>query len=367
MRISAIAIGLLTLINECTPIHSGGTGMNPPTMVAETEAKQPIQEAKTARATFAGGCFWCMEGPFEAEAGVLEVLAGYTGGAVVNPTYEQVSSGSTGHLEAIQVVYDPTKVSYERLLDIFWRQIDPTDDGGQFVDRGGQYGSAIFCHDEEQRRLAEASKEALAKSGRFAKRIVTPIRTLETFYPAENYHQDYYKRNPLRYKFYRFNSGRDRFLKKTWRDTEGAGQRPSESELKARLTALQYAVTQKEATEPAFDNAYWDNKREGIYVDVVSGEPLFSSTDKFDSGTGWPSFTKPIETGLVTEQEDRKLFRARTEVRSRKAGSHLGHVFPDGPAPTGQRYCINSAALRFIPKEELEKEGYGQYISLFEK
>jgi peptide methionine sulfoxide reductase msrA/msrB len=311
-------------------------------------------------ATFAGGCFWCMVSPFDEQPGIIEVVSGYTGGHKENPTYEEVCSDTTGHYEAIQITFDPAVFPYGKLLKLFWQQIDPTDAGGQFNDRGLSYRTAIFYHNEEQRLEAEASKAEVAGSGRFpGKPIVTEILPAGPFYRAEEKHQHYYKKNPFHYNLYREGSGRAGFIRENWK------KKKSDEELKKELTPLQFEVTRRNATEPPFRNDFWDHTEDGIYVDIISGEPLFSSRDKYDAGCGWPSFTRPIRRNEIEEKFDTSHGMRRIEVRAKTSDSHLGHVFDDGPGPDRARYCINSAALRFIPKDKLEEEGYAEFLTQF--
>jgi peptide methionine sulfoxide reductase msrA/msrB len=340
-------------------------------------APASMAPAKPQVAIFAGGCFWSMQSALEKVYGVMAVVSGYTGGTTKRPNYQNYAAG--GHVEAVQVTWDPTRMSYRELLDAYWHHTDPTDAGGQFVDRGPQYRPVVFWTDEQQRSEAEASKAALAKTGRFKAPIVTEIRKAEPFFPAEGYHQDFAMKNPDRYKEYFMGSGRAEFFTKVWgrnalmdpaappKAANGQWHKPSQDQLRRTLNAMQFDVTQRDGTEPPFENEYFNNERAGIYVDIVSGEPLFSSTDKFDSGTGWPSFTRPLVPSNVVLKTDRTLGMTRTEVRSRYADSHLGHLFDDGPAPTGLRYCMDSASLRFIPVGDMQKEGYGQYLKLFER
>ena len=340
-----------------------------------TEAQSALA-AETKTAILAGGCFWCVESDFEKLPGVLGVISGYSGGTLENPSYANYAEG--GHREVVEVSYDPARVSFANLVEYLIKHSDPTDPKGSFYDRGRQYSPAVYFETEEERKAALKVFDAINKLGVYEKPLALELLPIMPFYPAEEYHQDYARNNYLKYSYYRNASGRDGFIQKHWGEntvpsltSDNIGNyenfnKPPEEALREQLTPLQYQVTQENGTEQAFDNEYWNNEKEGIYVDIISGEPLFSSLDKFDSGTGWPSFTKPLEPANVVLLEDNILFYKRVEVRSRFADSHLGHIFKDGPPEKGGlRYCMNSAALRFIAKEDLEEQGYGQYLSLF--
>jgi len=338
--------------------------------------------------TLAGGCFWCTEGYFQEEEGIIDAVSGYAGGDESTASYLTVVKGTTKHREAVQITYDPTIISTEEVLDIYWAHIDPTNTEGQFADKGFQYTTAIFYHTKEQEMIAKDSKARLAASGVFDAPIATTVTPFTTFFRAEEYHQDYYKKASDHYNRYKKASGREGFVEETWAkdaaidfltstETKSvksvAPPKKDEydytdeeiAELLKNLDPLAYHVVAENGTESPFNNAYWNNKAQGIYVDVVTGKPLFSSTHKYDSGTGWPSFWRTIDDDSVTMNEDNSLSTSRTEIRS--DGGHVGHVFDDGPVEEGgRRFCTNSASLRFVPKEEMVGEGYGKYLYLFE-
>lgn len=303
---------------------------------------------------FAGGCFWGVQAYFARIYGVAETTVGYANGKTQNPTYQELAA--TGHAETVHIRYDPQRVSLATLLQHFFRIIDPTTLNRQGPDVGTQYRTGIYYQDERDKPIIEA---AVAKEqSKYEAPLATEVRKLQHYYSAEADHQDYLENNPGGYCHINFAA-----LNQA-PEIEAAGYRvPVESELKSKLTSLQYKVTRGSQTEPPFDNEFWNHYEKGIYVDVVTGEPLFLSTDKFESGCGWPSFSKPITSGVVKTHEDNSFGMKRTEVRSRVGDSHLGHVFDDGPKKLGGlRYCINSASLRFIPLAEMDKAGYGELV-----
>lgn len=334
--------------------------------------------------TLAGGCFWCTEAYFQEHTGVADAISGYAGGSEQDASYLKVSKGTTAHREAVQITYDPEVISTEEILDIYWSHIDPTDTEGQFADRGFQYTTAIFYHNDAQKEAVLDSKKRLEQSKVFTEPIATEILPFANFFKAEDYHQDYYKKASAHYERYKEGSGRAGFVEETWAkdaaikflETEQATPMKKTiktdynytdeeiAEMLKNLDPLAYHVVAENGTESPFNNKYWDNKAVGIYVDVVTGKPLFSSTHKYDSGTGWPSFWRTIDDDSVTLHEDNSLSTTRTEVRS-DAG-HVGHVFNDGPVEEGgRRFCTNSASLLFVPKEEMKSQGYEKYLYLF--
>lgn len=342
-------------------------------------------DAKTATMLVAGGCFWCVEADLEKLPGVIEVVSGYAEGSNENPTYENYAKN--GHREVAEVTFNPAVVSFEEILIYAMKHMDPTDADGMFADRGNYYSAAFYYETSEQKDRIDSLIADVNENGPYDAPLAIEVLKRPTFWEAEGYHQNYYKGtlSALKYTYYRNASGRDAFIEKNWGSDTGASlswrsaqgtaseaewknfEKPSDAVLQTSLTDIQYKVTQKNGTEKSFSNEYWDTHAAGIYVDVVSGEPLFSSTHKFDSGTGWPSFTRPIDFSFVTEKEDYVLLQKRTEIRSAIADSHLGHVFNDAPKELGGvRYCMNSASLRFVAKENMQQEGYGDFLYLFE-
>lgn len=321
-------------------------------------------KAKLKQIWLAGGCFWGVEAYFTRVYGVADAASGYANGRTQSPTYEDVGSGS-GHAETVRVTYDPDRVSLERLLKLYFKIIDPTSLNKQGNDRGLQYRTGIYFQDDADQQTAEAVVKSVQAGYRTP--IVTELKPLANFSLAEDYHQDYLEKHPDGYCHTDFSSLNNVTLPPERRKVDSSLYRkPSDAELRKRLSPEEYAVTQEADTEHAFSNRYWDNYAPGLYVDIVTGEPLFSSVDKYDSKCGWPSFTRPIDPDVIRSKSDLSFGMVRTEVRSRVGNTHLGHVFDDGPADRGGlRYCINSASIRFVPAESLAKEGYAAFESMF--
>ena len=375
MGIMAAAMALLTGCSAST-LNTGAvnTGKTADTMSMEQKQEEPMMNNDNLHTIYlAGGCFWGIEAYMKKLPGVRDTDVGYANGNTENPTYEQVCYDNTGHAETVKVVYDPALIYTEQLLDGFFKVVDPTSINRQGNDRGSQYRSGIYYVDEADKAIAESA--AARQKENYKDPVVTEILPLNQFYLAEDYHQDYLDKNPGGYCHINLNAA-DEFI-----GEEGLGMSddlsvlirpedypvPDDQVLKEKLTDIQYQVTQNNDTERPYTNEYAATFDKGIYVDVVTGEPLFSSEDKFESGCGWPSFSKPIIPEVVTEHTDTSFNMKRTEVRSRAGDTHLGHVFDDGPKDLGGlRYCINSASIRFIPFDDLETEGYGYLKPLFD-
>ncbi len=309
----------------------------------------------------AGGCFWGTEKYLQNITGILSTEVGYANGNTENPTYKEVCNHNTGHAETVKVEYEDTVIGLPYILELYYDVINPVSVNRQGGDIGSQYRTGIYFTDEQDVEIIEKSIAKLQE--RFKEKIAIERVPLRNYYKAEEYHQKYLDKNPEGY----CHIGADKFEKaKKAVDKSQKYARKSQEDLKQNLTKEQFEVTQHSATERPFQNEYYDEFREGIYVDITTGEPLFMSYDKFESGCGWPSFSKPISKEILEEVADHSLGRHRTEVRSSHGDTHLGHVFEDGPLESGGlRYCINSASLKFISKDQMEEEGYGEYLILF--
>lgn len=310
----------------------------------------------------AGGCFWGLEKYLASIRGVNATQVGYANGNTESPTYEEVCHDNTGHAETVKISYDPAVLPLEFLLNLYYEAIDPVSHNRQGGDVGEQYRTGVYYVSTEDAAVIEKSIDRL--QSRYSRPVAIEVLPLRNFSTAEEYHQKYLNKNPGGY----CHIGKAQFEKAAKAVVNPAVYAvPDTAALRQRLTSAQYEVTQRNATETPFQNEFWQAFTPGIYVDITTGEPLFSSSDKFESGCGWPSFSKPIDPHVIREKTDSSHGMMRTEIRSRVGNAHLGHVFPDGPKESGGlRYCINSASLKFIPKEDMEREGYGFLLSLID-
>ncbi|WP_186671153.1 peptide-methionine (R)-S-oxide reductase MsrB [Sporosarcina sp. BP05] len=342
----------LKSVTDTSPNSAGATSKYP----ENPNLQVTYDPDKLEEIWLAGGCFWGVEAYMARVYGVADVTSGYANGHTEDPTYEKVIKGDTGYAETVHVRYDPERVDLEKLLTHYFQVIDPTVLNRQGNDRGEQYRTGVYYKKSSDKGIIDqvVSKE----QKKYDDPIVTEVESLLSYTLAEDYHQDYLEKNPDGYCHIEFDSLEDQEIPSLI--DPALYPKPSDKELKEKLTDIQYKVTQGNGTEMAFSNDFWDNYEPGLYVDIATGEPLFSSSDKYDSGCGWPSFTKPIDPDVVVELEDKSFNMIRIEVRSRSGNSHLGHVFDDGPKDKGGlRYCINSAAIAFIPQAEMEAAGYG--------
>lgn len=360
MKRTVLGLCLLALVMAVSACGSRGDS-NAAAPSPRSVKSMTIPEENLRSLYLAGGCFWGVEAYMSRIPGVQDVTSGYANGTGENPSYKDVIRGDRGFAETVHVKYDPAQVTLQTLLDYYFRVIDPTSVNKQGNDRGIQYRTGIYYTSPEE---SEIIQQAVAREqGKYDKPIVTEVLPLQNYYLAEEYHQDYLVKNPNGYCHIDLSilDGQELSI------DPALYPRPTDEQLKERLTKDQYAVAVKNDTEHAFSNEYWDNYEPGLYVDVATGEPLFTSRDKYDSGCGWPSFTKPITPEVVTYKEDTSYGMIRTEVRSRAGDIHLGHVFNDGPKDRGgKRYCINSASIRFIPLDQMEEEHYGYLVSAVE-
>ncbi|MFP3154412.1 peptide-methionine (R)-S-oxide reductase MsrB [Lachnospiraceae bacterium ZAX-1] len=358
-----ILVGVVLVVAVAIVLRLSSTTASTTATQEETKWKESYDVDALKEIYFAGGCFWGVEEYFSRVPGIYDTTVGYANGTTDNPSYEDVCHGNTGHVETVCVRYAPDKISLLTLAEQFFKIINPTSLNRQGNDTGSQYRTGIYFVDQTDEEII--AEVVAREQGKYTAPIMTELLPLTRYYPAEEYHQNYLKKNPNGYCHINFDSLKNIPPLEVSLVNPANYVKPSDAELRETLTPAQYNVTQNAGTEPSFSGMYWDSHEPGLYVDVVTGEPLFSSADKYDSGCGWPSFTKPIDPNIIVQKADSSFGMVRTEVRSRAGNSHLGHVFSDGPKDKGGlRYCINSVSIRFIRYDDMKSEGYSEFMTL---